>query len=169
VNAGNREREIVCGARLVKTNPGPWALQLGNTHHTIPRRPRYSKWAGGSRSLTHANGPLWAALLKVSYRCDVSCRRSSFFFCFLKDHLEVCVFITAVPIISVQKTYRHRYCANTVYVTVPRIKPIAGALARALPEGLGYLSTWAWLSSDRAELCVCLLLQGACTGAVAKP
>jgi len=34
-----------------------------------------------------------------------------------------------------------------------RVKAYSGGvLARALPEGLRYLSTWAWLSSDRNTL-----------------
>ena len=49
----------------------------------------------------------------------------------------------------VPKTYRDRYCANTVYVTVSRVNAYSGGvLARALPEALRYLSTSAWLSSD---------------------
>ena len=39
------------------------------THHTVRTEIRYCKQAGGSRSLTHADGPLWAALLKT-YRSD---------------------------------------------------------------------------------------------------
>jgi len=42
----------------------------------------------------------------------------------------------------VSKTYRYRYFANTVYVTVSRVNAYSGGvLARALPEGLRYLST----------------------------
>ena len=40
------------------------------------------------------------------------------------------------------KTYLYRYSANTIYVTVSRINAYCGGvLARALPEGLRYLST----------------------------
>jgi len=52
----------------------------------------------------------------------------------------------------VPKTYRYRYFANTVYVTVSRVNAYSGGvLARALPEGLRYLSTRAWLSSDMVK------------------
>jgi hypothetical protein len=43
-------------------------------HHTVRTETRYCKQAGGSRSLTHADGPLWAALPKT-YRRD-ALRRS---------------------------------------------------------------------------------------------
>ena len=39
--------------------------------HTLSRM-KCSEWAGGSRSLSHADGPLWAALLKT-FRCDDAC------------------------------------------------------------------------------------------------
>jgi hypothetical protein len=41
------------------------------------RRTRYNKWAGGSLSLIHTDGPLWVALLKTTVRCEAS-RRSLF-------------------------------------------------------------------------------------------
>ena len=48
-----------------------WLLGVEPTHgqHCKPSEMRCSKWAGGSRSLTHAGGPLRAALLKT-FRCD---------------------------------------------------------------------------------------------------
>jgi hypothetical protein len=41
---------------------------------TILSRMRCSEWAVVSRSLSHADGPLWAALLKT-FRCDDACLR----------------------------------------------------------------------------------------------
>ena len=45
--------------------------------HTILSRMKCSEWAGGSRSLSHADGQLWAALLKT-FRCDDACLRRLF-------------------------------------------------------------------------------------------
>ena len=60
----------------VNLQPGPCGRRSA-APHTILSRMKCSEWAEGSCSLSHADGPLWAALLKT-FRCDDACLRRLF-------------------------------------------------------------------------------------------
>jgi ABC-type proline/glycine betaine transport system substrate-binding protein len=62
--------------------------------------------------------------------------------------IETCAFKSQVTVMceawqpTHKRSYRYRYCDNTVYVTVSRVNAYSGGvLAKALPGGLRYLST----------------------------
>jgi hypothetical protein len=48
-------------------------------HGAISSGTRYVKWAGGSRLQTHTDGPLWAALLKMTVMCKAWRRCTALF------------------------------------------------------------------------------------------
>ena len=100
---------------------------------------RYEKWAGGSRSQTHRRAALCGFTQDDGYVRGVAPTqdRSSGSFSGLLATSATSSLRRCVP-----KTYRYRYFANTVYVSVSRVNACSeGVLARALPEGLRYLST----------------------------
>ena len=99
---------------------------------------RYVKWAGGSRSQTHRRAAMCGFTQDDGYVRGVAPTH--------KCSSDPCRLLATSATSSlrrcVPKTYRYRYFANTVYVTVPRVNAYSGGvLARALPEGLRYLST----------------------------
>ena len=99
---------------------------------------RYAKWAEGSRSQTHRRAAMCGFAQGDGYVRGVAPTH---------DAPRTLPRLLATSATSsrrrcVPKTYRYRYCANTVYVTVSRVNAYSGGvLARALPEGLRYLST----------------------------
>ena len=102
---------------------------------------RYAKWAGGSRSQTHRRSAMCGFTQDDGYVCQCARRGAD-----ARCSSDPCRLLATSATSSLQrcvpKTYRYRYFANTVYVTVSRVNAYSGGvLARALPEGLRYLST----------------------------
>jgi hypothetical protein len=99
---------------------------------------RYAKWAGSSRSQTHRRAAMCGFTQDDGYVRGVApTHKCSSDPCRLLATSATSNLRRCVP-----KTYRYRYFANTVYVTVSRVNAYSGGvLARALPEGLRYLST----------------------------
>ena len=101
---------------------------------------RYAKWAGGSRSQTHRRAAMGGFTQDDGYVRGVTPTHECSSGSFLDFGLATCAATSRWR--CVPKTYRYRYCADTVYVTVSRVNAYSGGvLARALPEGLRYLST----------------------------
>ncbi len=106
----------------------------------------------GALARRHTDGPLRAALLKTTVTCEAWRRShddpSSFLLlapCSLLQELRL--FVGPKPRFLVPDT--DTGTGPIPPVTVFRVKAYSGGvLARALPEGLRYLSTRAWLSSD---------------------
>ena len=94
----NLNPEILFRVYLLTLNPAAAAaLRAARS----ARRMRYSKYAGvslSSFSQTH-NGPLWAALLKTTVRCDATCRSLLLLVLFL--NVEARTLITAVTGIGI--------------------------------------------------------------------
>ena len=98
----------------------------------------------GALARRHTDGPLWSPLLKTTATCEVWRRRTIVLWILL----QLLRPFTSPRIIPDTDTGT----GPIPPVTVFRVKAyIGGVLARALPEGLRYLSTWAWLSSDTLE------------------
>ena len=99
---------------------------------------RYAKWGGGSRSQTQIRAAMCGFTQDDGYvRGMAPTHKCSSDPCRLLATSATSGLRRCVP-----KTYRYRYSANTVYVTVSRVNAYSGGvLARALPEGLRYLST----------------------------
>ena len=87
----------------------------------------------GALARRHTDGPLRAALLKTTVRCEGLARRSLLFLVLLLQELR----LFASP-----RTNPDTGTGPIPPVTVFRVKAYSGGvLARALPEGLRYLST----------------------------
>jgi hypothetical protein len=118
-------RELCALARSVEQGAEPRALSASR-YGT-----RYAKWAGGSRSQRHTDGPLRAALLKTTLRCEG-----------LEPDRNLQCCSSAPQAASIFARYRYRwYRSNTACHGVWSKASSGGVLARALPEGLRYLST----------------------------
>ena len=92
----------------------------------------------GALARRHTDGPLRAALLKTTLRCEGLGARSqppSFLACFFSNESSIRrrVLITLLPV--------YWYRSNTACHGVWSKAYSGGVLARALPEGLRYLST----------------------------
>ena len=126
-------RELCALARSVEQGAEPRALSASR-YGT-----RYAKWAGGSRSQRHTDGPLRAALLKTTAMCKA--RRLMHYARPPSDPSR-----TLFEQLSSFSHYNSVLDTDTgtgpiPSITVSRVNAYSGGvLAKALPEGLGLYS-----------------------------
>jgi hypothetical protein len=117
-----------------------------------PRGDRDAASARGALALGHRDGPLRGTLLKTMVRCDASAAILLLRLISLPMlRSERASPVNSVLVVFKLTVIRNRAYRNSLAVYVTGVNHDAfsgGTLARAQSEGLRYLSTGVWLSSD---------------------